>query len=157
MSDLIESTQRMAESHGLEFRDCGGGHVQVRGNGVLVNYWPISKRQTAHCPETGESVSNCTPYNAIKLAMKGRSGSPPRPKAHREPSKKGPLARDIEPKVTNSSGLVHFHDGDMPPWDESLGEFRFYGCDGMRHHAWQLEQTARKERADADWIEGRLA
>lgn len=154
MTDPIQSTKRMAESHALEFRDCGGGHVQIRGNGVLVNYWPTSKRQTAHCPETGQTIRNCTPFNAVKLAMQGKSSGPPRPKAHRKPSKQGPSEKDTQVKSSgNPAGLRNFYDGDVPPWDESLGDFRFIGCDGMRHHAYQLEQMAMMERADADLVE----
>lgn len=156
--DPISITKRMAESHGLDFTDCGGGHVQIRGNGVLANYYPQSRRRTAYSPDTGERLTNCTPYNACKMAMKGAGkASDVRPKAHRKPRKNGPPEDDIKPVRTNPAGLCHVYDGDVPPWDESLGPFRFEtDSDRMRYEAWRKEDEATAMRAHADELDEEL-
>lgn len=155
MSDPITDTKRMAESHGLQFDDRGGGHVQIRGNGMLVNYYPLSKRRTAYCPDSGERLTNCTPFNACKLAMKGNGKAKDiRPKAHRKPSKQGPSKEDVKPSHTNPAGLRHFHDSDVPPWDESLGDFTYLSnSDRLRAKACQIEAEAMGLRAHAERME----
>lgn len=157
--DAITQTKRMAETHGCEFRDCGGGHVQIRANGVCVNYYPASKRRTAYCAETGERHTNCTPYNAVAMAMHGKKASgsePPKPKYHKRPSKNGPDPDDIKPVTTNPAGLRHFYEGDVPPWDESLGAFQFEtDSDRMRYRAWEKESEAIAMRAKADMLDER--
>lgn len=153
--DQVETTRRMAESHGLEFSDCGGGHVQIKGNGVLVNYYPVSRKRTAYCPDTGERLTNCTPYNACKIAMRGKGqASDLRPKAHRKPRKNGPPEKDTKPATTNPTGIRHFYDGDVPPWDESLGPFQFEAdSDRMRYQALRKEDEAVAMRAKADQLD----
>ena len=112
MSKEIDNTKALAESHALEFKDCGGGHVQIKGHGVLVNYWPDSKNRTAHVVG-GESVKHCNPYDAIKLCQTGKKVTL-RPK--KKPSKHGPDF-DPQPVVTNPAGLKHFYTGERPPWE----------------------------------------
>jgi len=34
----------MAESHGLQFIDCGNGHVQIKGHGQLVHSYDLMNK-----------------------------------------------------------------------------------------------------------------
>ena len=113
----IADTQALAASHGLEFRDLGNGHVQIIGHGVLVNYWPLSKRRTAH-RVGAQPVANCTPWDAVKLAITtGESVSLKPPiarKVARQPN--GPQGvGDIY--TSNPAGVRHFYRGSRPPWE----------------------------------------
>ena len=110
MSEHIQNTQALASSHGLEFTDCGGGHVQIKGHGVLVNYWPDSKNRTAHVLG-GNATKHCNPYDAIKLCLSG--GEAP---LNVKPTRDGPDF-DVQPVHTNPAGVKHFYDGDVPPWE----------------------------------------
>lgn len=112
LSDNIQNTQALAKSHGLEFTDHGGGHVQIKGHGILVNYWPDSKNRTAHILG-GQAVKHCNPYDAVKLCM--TSGQPTlAPK--KATTEAGPDV-DLRPVSTNPAGLKHFYDGARPPWE----------------------------------------
>lgn len=111
MSTNISNTKALAESHGLEFTDHGGGHVQIKGHGVLVNYWPDSKNRTAHVLGGG-AVKHCNPYDAVKLCMtSGKATLKPKDAV----SENGPEV-DLRPFTTNPAGVKHFYDGARPPW-----------------------------------------
>lgn len=40
-----------ATRHGYETRNCGNGHWQIKREGVTINFYPFSKRQTVFCPK----------------------------------------------------------------------------------------------------------
>lgn len=109
-NDQIEQVKLLAKTHAIEFKDCGNGHIQLKGHGNLVNYWPTSKAMTAHLVGSNP-VKNCRPYDAIKLCMGKTTLSP-----DKKPSKNGP-AFDLKPIITNPAGIVHFYDGSRPPWE----------------------------------------
>jgi hypothetical protein len=133
----VNNTKALAEQHGLKFKDCGGGHVQLSNHGVLVNYYPDSKKRTAHIAG-GASVPHCSPWDAVKLCME--SGKPGLKPKKRNISKNGPVRKDIRPKKTNPAGLKHFHNNDSLPWD---GEgFTFHPADELRHEAYLIIQAA---------------
>lgn len=113
----IDETRGLALSHGLEFRDLGNGHVQISGHGVLVNYWPLSKRKTAH-RVGAEPVANCTPWDAVKLAItSGESVSLKPPIARKaERQRNGPQGAG-EVYASNPAGVRHFYRGARPPWE----------------------------------------
>ncbi len=70
MTDL-EKLKELAEQRGLTVTELQNGHVQVRGfDTVMVNYWPTSKNKTAHVDGVKGSVSHCTPFDVIKMAVK---------------------------------------------------------------------------------------
>jgi hypothetical protein len=141
--DLINDTRMLAESHGLEFKDCGNGHVQIRGMGRLVNYWPLSKKRTAHRND-GHKETNCRPYDAVKLCLTGTKAIKP----DKAPSKEGPDF-DLSPVKTNLAGLKHFYDGDEPPWE--FESFRFNkASDRIRYRAFRMECRAAMLRVEAD-------
>jgi hypothetical protein len=111
MSKNIDQTRMLAESHALEFKDHGGGHVQISGHGVQVNYWPDSKSLTAHIVG-GDTIKHCRPFDAVKLCM--TKGKLKVKKKH--VSKNGPDF-SLKPIRTNSAGIVHFYSGSTPPWE----------------------------------------
>lgn len=108
----MTNTEALAKSHALEFADHGGGHVQIKGHGVLVNYWPDSKNRTAYVVG-GPTVKHCNPYDAIRLCLtSGKTTLKPKAK----PSNRGPDF-DVRPHHANPAGIKHFYDGDKPPWE----------------------------------------
>lgn len=153
MTDPIEETRRLAESHGLEFKDCGQGHVQIKGHGNVVNYWPLSKKQTVHAPTLKRRERHCKPWDAVKLCM---ANAQPNMKPKAKPSKNGPDRSALKNKRTNPANLRHFHaDMDVPPWDESLGEFSYLtNSDRLRAKAYQVKMEAYGLAAHADAMDG---
>ena len=150
--DPIQDTEALAKSHGLDFKDCGNGHVQISGMGRLVNYWPMSKKRTAHRND-GHKETNCRPYDAVKLCMTGTKSIKP----DKKPSDNGP-SFDLKPIKTNLSGLKRFYSGEVPPWDDSLNHpddpeqnFQFLSSGAkLRHRAYRLEGRAAILRAEAE-------
>ena len=112
MSDNMLNTEALAKSHGLEFTNHGDGHVQIKGHGVLINYWPDSKNRTAHV-HGGQTLKHCNPYDAVKLCMtSGKTTLKPK----HNPTENGPEI-DLRPFTTNPAGVRHFYDGTKPPWE----------------------------------------
>lgn len=137
MTETILQTQRLAESHALIFKDCGKGHVQIRGHNVLVNYWPESAKRTAYNVTTGEKLTNCTPWDAVRLCLKTADK---RVRPDKKPSENGPdFATD--PITTNPAGIVHLYRGKRPPWDLP-GDFRMTKSDQLRVQARRLLDEA---------------
>ena len=67
MSALTE-LRSLAKGKGLEIKDRGNGHIQIVGP-MLVNWWPESKRRTAHVGATRKGFTGVTAERAIKLAL----------------------------------------------------------------------------------------
>ncbi len=136
MSEIAD-TKALAEAHGLEFTDCGGGHVQVKGHGVLINYWPTSKSRTAHI--VGGAVhKHCNPYDVIRLCTMGT----PKPKA-KMPKDRPPI--DLVPVETNPAGVQHFYIGKRPPWD--FPSFICCASDDLRIRAYMMDVGRHCEEA----------
>lgn len=58
-----------ANAVGLEARDCGNGHWQVRGKGLIVNYWPFSRRKAIYvCGTTTKSGTYATIQDVFQAA-----------------------------------------------------------------------------------------
>ena len=145
MSENITNTEALAKSYSLEFTDCGNGHVQIKGHGILVNYWPESKNRTAHIAG-GPTIKHCNPYDAIKLCLSG--GQPKlRPKA--KSTQNAPQV-DLEPIRTNPAGIRHFYDGNKPPWE--FPSTIMAASDLLRIEAYKLDaglcETCREEEDD---------
>lgn len=136
-----QEVKAMAVAHGLEFKDCGEGHLQIKGHGALVNYYPESKRQTAFRQHPGKkkaSIPYATPWDAVSLCLDGAHGEV---KPKRKRSKNGPDF-NVKPVRTNPAGIRHFYQGETPPW-----EFPTFICsasDKMR-----ITATRLRDRADA--------
>lgn len=135
MIDAIQQTESLAKANALEFKDHGNGHVQISGHGVLVNYYPLSKRRTAYNVSTGETIKDCGPWDAVKLCLtSAKNGMKPKKPSKREPDVK------LEPVTTNPAGLKHFYKGDVPPWEHPT--FISAHSDLMRMEAYQLREAA---------------
>lgn len=147
MSDLLADVKGLAESHGLQFKDCGGGHVQLLGHGSLVNYWPLSKKRTAHRVSDSRRETSVTPWDAVRLCL-GAAKAGMRPKAAKYAKKKQRPDFDIRPIKTNPAGLAHFYSGNRPPWEYPT--FIAANSDLTRLAALDLRESAAME----DSIEG---
>lgn len=140
--------ESLCKAYSLTLKDCGNGHFQISGHGILVNYWPTSAKRTAHCPTTGRKETNCQPFDAIKMCLHDA-------KAGMRPMKKNAIPKNkpafsLKTVTTNPAGLKHFYEGETPPW-ELEGDFEFNAeSDVLRHQAYGLEQQAVSLRADAD-------
>lgn len=146
MSKATQNTKLTAESHGLQFKDCGGGHVQISGHGVLVNYWPESKKRTAHIPG-GKKLTNCTPWDAVQFCLtNGKGGLRPEKKAGKKVSKNGPDF-DLRP-VKSKSVVKHLYDGELAPW-EYEGPMIMCEPDRLRVEAYQIRGQAIELEAQA--------
>ncbi len=117
MSDPIQETRAMAEAHGLKFKDCGNGHVQISGHGQLVNYYPTSKNKTLYSPTLNMREAHCTPWDAITICMKGaKSGMTPKSVKAIRKGKQRPQ-HDFKKVITNPAGIQHLYDGEAAPWE----------------------------------------
>lgn len=152
MTDLIEQTRLLAESHALKFEDLGGGHVQVSGHGVLVNYWPNSKARTVYNQTTGERVKRCQPWDAIKLCL-GSAKSGIKPKSASKIQKKQKPQGSLEPVKSNPAGFQNFYDGEQPPWEKE-GPLIMCQSDRLRAAAYRAESRAAALRHQADEMDG---
>lgn len=133
MTNKYNELELLAKSHSIEFTDLGNGHVQLKGHGTLVNYWPESKNKTVHV-KNGETIKHCSAWDAVRICM--TSGKPGlRPKL-KNISKNGP-SFDLFPITTNPSGLRNFYNGKIPPWE--FDEFIICESDRLRILANEME------------------
>lgn len=128
----IQKLQKLVESQALEFRDCGKGHIKISGHGSVVNYWPLSRKRTAHL-EGGESIPNCSHWDAVKLCLNaGKPGlAPPKKRIT-----KNPPQVDLKDTKTNPARICHLYNGKTPPWEYPT----FIACesDNLRIQAYQI-------------------
>lgn len=77
---LIEAKKR-----GVEVKECGSGHFQIKGGRILVNYYPDSRRRSAYVAGTTKRYEYVSPEKAISMAFE------PPPVAHhgRKDGRKG--------------------------------------------------------------------
>lgn len=151
--DLIEKTKRLAESHSVQFKDCGEGHIQLRAHGNLVNYYPLSKRRTLYSPTLNRRETNCTPWDAVRVCL-SEAKKNMKPIPERKLPRNTPQV-NLKPVRTNPAGLKHFYDGDIPPWEESAEGFQPLAySDALRLTAYRMEQNALMIRAKAEELDG---
>lgn len=133
MSDNpITDTKMLAEANALSFEDKGNGHVQISGHGALVNYYPLSKRRTVYIQSTGESIKDCSPWDAVRACLtKSKAGMKPK-----KPTKNRPQV-DLRPKRTNPAGIRHTYRGSKPPWE--YDHFIMAASDRVRIEAFKLD------------------
>ena len=70
MTAVLNELRSLASKVGATVRDCGGGHVQIKG-ALLVNYYPDSRRRTVYIDSTKQGIKNCTPARAVEIAVRG--------------------------------------------------------------------------------------
>ena len=72
ISSLEKQLRFLAREADLEFRAFLADHYQFRSGTLIVNYWPQSKRKTAHVRDSVEGINftrrNVSPRGAIRLA-----------------------------------------------------------------------------------------
>jgi hypothetical protein len=135
MKTLSEQIKIMAESKGLEFKDKGKGHLQIISGKSIVNYYPESKRQTAHNSLTGEKLAHASPEQAIELCVNAVESAQP-----------------WHEFQTNPAGIKHFYEGDRPAWDFD----RYIGAQSDRDRiaAYRLRRKANDLEERADYQDG---
>lgn len=73
ISSLENQLRYLARKEGLEFRAFMADHYQFRSGTLIVNYWPLSKRKTAHVRDKEEGINftrrGVSPRGAISLAI----------------------------------------------------------------------------------------
>ena len=68
--------------------DSATGHIQLQGGTWLVNYYPVSKKQTCYLKGTREGLTMVTPERAVRLAKSGPEIQPEEDRTKRGQSKK---------------------------------------------------------------------
>lgn len=61
--------ETLCRKNGVEFKNCGKGHLQLKGH-FLVNYYPESKKRSAYVAGTTKAVNYVTPKQAVEMCMK---------------------------------------------------------------------------------------
>ena len=51
----------------VSIKDCGGGHIQIKGS-LIVNYYPDSKKRTAYVCGMVGSAKRVSPQKAVTMA-----------------------------------------------------------------------------------------
>lgn len=150
-SKRAKEVESLCKAYSLSFKDCGNGHLQISGHGVLVNYWPDSAKRTIHCPQTGRRERNCEPFDAIKICLHdAKSGT--RPMRKKDIPKNRP-AFSLKTVKTNPAGLRDFYSGSRSPW-ELDGDFEFCSeADALLHGSYQMAQRAILKRAELAELE----
>lgn len=67
MNEIAE-LKKIADGVNVRIKDCGNGHIQIEGL-MLVNWWPESKKRTAHVGATRKGFTGVSAQRAIELAM----------------------------------------------------------------------------------------
>ena len=150
MSASVKDMEALCKAYAVDFKDCGNGHWQISGHGVLINYWPFSAKKTAHSPTTGRKETNCQPFDAVKMCLhEAKPGM--RPMKKKDIPKNRP-AFSLKKIITNPAELKHLYSGEQPPWEGEGFEF-LAESDRLRHKAWQFENGVIKLRAKADELD----
>lgn len=65
---LLTKLRKIAEEHGITVIERTGGHIQLKGPHLLVNYYPFSAKSTAYVAGTTGGVSHCDLATAVIMA-----------------------------------------------------------------------------------------
>jgi hypothetical protein len=97
----VETDLRDAAAEaGATVKDCGDGHYQIRGR-LLVNYWPLSKKRSAHVAATTHGKHNVSPTEAVQMAFTPPPIAPVHKKDARDPGKSKTIRRQLFKKNGN--------------------------------------------------------
>jgi hypothetical protein len=61
--------ERIANKHGVKYIDKGNGHIQFKGDSLIVNYYPESKRKTAYIAGMKGSLAGVSADKAAQMAF----------------------------------------------------------------------------------------
>lgn len=98
------------EAAGLELRDCGKGHWQIRGGRFLVNFWP--RTGTIHVDGTCRGIfpDRCDPVASL-VAM---ANEPPSLKREEKSKRKAPSAmKQMRLSLWRKSSFCHWCKKDL--------------------------------------------
>jgi 5-methylcytosine-specific restriction endonuclease McrA len=65
---VFSQIKAIAKKHGVECEIKPNNHVQVRGS-ILVNWYPLSRKQTMYVAGTTQGVERATPTQVIEAAI----------------------------------------------------------------------------------------
>jgi len=94
--ESIKALRKYFEAEGcqfVEFKDC---HIQVSKGKTTINWWPNSKRRTAHNQATNETRRHASKHDVLTMVSTGKKGAL---------SKKEPERRLRDPLQTRSPEL----------------------------------------------------
>lgn len=60
--------ESMCLERGVEYKDKGNGHIQLKGP-LLVNYYPTSKKKSAYVAGTKKAASRVSPKQALDMCF----------------------------------------------------------------------------------------
>jgi len=63
----VNQVIKAANKAGVEFKDCGNGHIQLKGQ-LLVNYYPQSSKCSAYVAGTRKRRTWVSPAQAVEMA-----------------------------------------------------------------------------------------
>lgn len=73
---MLETLYGLGREYGVQVTEPASGHFQLRG-GLLVNYYPASKNQTAYVDGTKQGKHGVSPMEAIQMAQSAPPVVPP--------------------------------------------------------------------------------
>ena len=127
---LVKAAQALAESCGLKVVcvNESGGHYQVTGGPMLVNWYPFSAKQTAYVKATTKGVQGVTPEQVIKMATSAPSGQ--RVKAVRKASR----GKRAKKRLMAKHPLCHWCKEPLTAENATLEHIVPLGRGGLDHH-----------------------
>lgn len=109
------------ETEGAEVTVFDCGHLRIRKGRRCVDWWPISKKRTVYDLDSGETHRKCDAGDVIRILENT---------VERKSNPRGPgravrtnWRNEKAPRRTNPSCRTDFYSGEIPPWDESLGDW----------------------------------
>ena len=90
-----------ASNRGLRVVDRGQGHFQIVGGPLLVNYYPLAKKQSAYIAGTVARRVGVTPEQAVEMAF-----APPPIAAHKDERKAN--YRSLRRRMLKKSDKCHW-------------------------------------------------
>lgn len=81
---MLDALQEIAKPSGLSVRERGKGHFQIHGRGLLVNYYPFAKKESAYIAGTTRRFNRVTPEQAVQMALAPPPIATPDRKARRK-------------------------------------------------------------------------
>lgn len=127
---LINKVNKLAGDAGLALicvnRD--SGHYQVKGGPMLVNWYPLSKNQTAYVKATKKGVKHATPEQVVKMAL-----SAPDMQAEKVTRNSG-KAKRAKQRLLKTKPFCHWCDARLTPETATLEHIVPLKRGGLDHH-----------------------
>lgn len=101
---VMETMYGLGKEYGVTVSEPAPGHFQLRG-GLLVNYYPMSKKQTAYVAGTRTGKHHVSPMEAILMA----STPPPIVPAQARDARKGRASRQRRQWLIEKKGVKTCH------------------------------------------------